>query len=607
MASFRAPNSAKYSLNINSPSILKKFGKQTLNNVPGRRVCFDLFNNLKLLLVNYDRNNEDDLIEYNNLICDIRDMATEINDNELIKLLKDARNCVNILNENLTLFVKVILILKWMNRSDDVVKEYRLFLLNVCTAYSYHTQFAMEQLVACFSHVDTAACDRVNGMPSQEEERGFLNVHATLEALLKAIPLAKDLLIPILKKKFPYKTNSSYTHLHYIHNLLYIIEYEPSLRKNILGLIINKLVEIDVHIPKYELDRLETNINFDIEDIFSMDVDDGVCIKVGPNKPEEENFSNTLDICLKRIFIYMKTVCHNPNGSLLWDSTKLFYHDLLSIFESEILPTYNSSHIQYVIYYFLSFKTTLAENFSNWLLKKCCDVSSPSTLRQAAAGYLASFLCRAPFIINNVLKNTLFEISTWCNEYINSVDKSVKVVDEELLRWHAVFYSMCQALFYIISFRHQDLMDNKRNLRFMENLNLSNIVTCRLSPLRLCCSKVVDRFAHITKMYQLTYCYVVMDGHIRVTDQSIKDEWLYSYFPFDPYVLPRSKNMIIPDLYRDIDSIKSYKEEERYINKIPSSLSENMDISPSMVLSPSPAKTDWLGQFVNGNNAQILF
>lgn len=77
------------------------------------------------------------------------------------------------------------------------------------------------------------------------------------------------------------------------------------------------------------------------------------------------------------------------------------------------------------------------------------------------------------------------------------------------------------------------------DLRFMENLSLSNIVTCRLSPLRLCCSKVVDRFALITKTYQLTYCYVAMDGHIRVTDQSIKDEWLYSYFPFDPYVLPR--------------------------------------------------------------------
>lgn len=73
----------------------------------------------------------------------------------------------------------------------------------------------------------------------------------------------------------------------------------------------------------------------------------------------------------------------------------------------------------------------------------------------------------------------------------------------------------------------------------MENLNLSKIVTCRLSPLRLCCTTVVNRFAHITKIYQLTYCYAVMDGHIRVTDQSIMDEWLYSFFPFDSYILPR--------------------------------------------------------------------
>lgn len=54
-------------------------------------------------------------------------------------------------------------------------------------------------------------------------------------------------------------------------------------------------------------------------------------------------------------------------------------------------------------------------------------------------------------------------MSIWCNNYINRVDKSVKVVNEDLLRWHAVFYSICQSLFYIISFRHHDLMDSKRS------------------------------------------------------------------------------------------------------------------------------------------------
>lgn len=58
---------------IGSPSILKKCGRQSLN-APGRKVHFNLFNNIKCMLINYDK----DKIYYNNLICDIRDSASEI-------------------------------------------------------------------------------------------------------------------------------------------------------------------------------------------------------------------------------------------------------------------------------------------------------------------------------------------------------------------------------------------------------------------------------------------------------------------------------------------------------------------------------------------------
>jgi len=37
-----------------------------------------------------------------------------------------------------------------MNRSVEVVNEYRGFVLDVCTAHNYHTKFAIEQLVSCF-------------------------------------------------------------------------------------------------------------------------------------------------------------------------------------------------------------------------------------------------------------------------------------------------------------------------------------------------------------------------------------------------------------------------------------------------------------------------
>lgn len=77
-----------------------------------------------------------------------------------------------------------------------------------------------------------------------------------------------------------------------------------------------RLVEIDVHISREELDRLRSNTNFEVEDIFPMDVD-GESILPDPEKIEAEGFSRTLDICLRRIFTYMKETCYDSNGSLL--------------------------------------------------------------------------------------------------------------------------------------------------------------------------------------------------------------------------------------------------------------------------------------------------
>lgn len=67
----------------------------------------------------------------------------------------------------------------------------------------------------------------------------------------------------------------------------------------------------------------------------------------------------------------------------------------------------------------------------------------------------------------------------------------------------------------------------------------------------------------------------------------------------------RSKNMIVPNLHRTVDTMN--RNVEKSINQISSSLPENMDISPSMVLSPSPAKTDWLRQFACGTNKPAFF
>jgi len=65
--------------------------------------------------------------------------------------------------------------------------------------------------------------------------------------------------------------------------------------------------------------------------------------------------------------------------------------------------------------------------------------------------------------------------------------------------------------------------------------------------------------------------------------------------------------MFIPDLFREFDSINQCRSVDKTEDKILSSLSENMNISPSMVSSSSPVKTDWLKQFACGTNEHIFY
>lgn len=80
MSSSQTPKSGTrhFTNTVCSPSILKVCGRQSLNNVPFRKVRFNLFDsrvdNVKLILINHDK----DKTSYNNFICNIRDSANEI-------------------------------------------------------------------------------------------------------------------------------------------------------------------------------------------------------------------------------------------------------------------------------------------------------------------------------------------------------------------------------------------------------------------------------------------------------------------------------------------------------------------------------------------------
>lgn len=74
---------------------------------------------------------------------------------------------------------------------------------------------------------------------------------------------------------------------------------------------------------------------------------------------------------------------------------------------------------------------------------------------------------------SSLLQSVLLEMSTWIHSYISSQD-SLECANSDV-RVHTVFYSVCQAMFYLLAFRHKDIIDGKKR-KFMTEIFGTNFV-----------------------------------------------------------------------------------------------------------------------------------
>lgn len=107
--------------------------------------------------------------------------------------------------------------------------------------------------------------------------------------------------------------------------------------------------------------------------------------------------ANTLDLTLDTMYRFIQTQCHN-NNAICWQRTKALYSDMIFVFDKVILPTYASHHVQFLMFYLLSFKNNLLFSFLQYLWRKIIDPNVFHVIRQAAIGYTASLLSRAKYV-----------------------------------------------------------------------------------------------------------------------------------------------------------------------------------------------------------------
>ncbi|XP_066238664.1 RNA polymerase I-specific transcription initiation factor RRN3 [Saccopteryx leptura] len=495
----------------------------------------------------------------------------DIKDDQIINWLLEFRSSIMYLTKDFEQLVSILLRWKWLNRSQTVVEEYLAFLSNLVSAQTVFLRPCLSMIASHFvpprvvikeGDVDVSdSDDEDDNLPAN-----FDTCHRALQIIARYVPSTPWFLMPILVEKFPFVRKSERTLECYVHNLLRISVYFPTLRHDILELIIEKLLKLDVNASRQDIEDAEeiaapTGSGADAtEALFNMDEDE-VTEPETKADPERLNqmvhpVAERLDILLSLLLSYVKDICY-VDGKIDINKTKDLYRELIIIFDKLLLPTHASCHVQFFMFYLCSFKLGFAEAFLEHLWRKLQDPNNPAIIRQAAGNYIGSLLARAKFIPLITVKSCLDLLVNWLHMYLDNQDSGTKAFCDVAL--HGPFYSACQAVFYTFVFRHKQLLSGnlKEGLRYLQSLNFERIVMSQLNPLKICLPSVVNFFAAITSKYQLVFCYTIIERNNRQMLPVIRSTAggdtvqtctnpLDTFFPFDPCVLKRSKKFIDP-------------------------------------------------------------
>jgi RNA polymerase I-specific transcription initiation factor RRN3 len=296
------------------------------------------------------------------------------------------------------------------------------------------------------------------------------------------------------------------------------------------------------------------------------------------------------------------------------------YRDVMPIFESSILVTHKSKFVQFCIFQLCGMEAKALKNdandvssatqqhavlnrdFAAKLIDIIMDPYRATLTRQSGACYLASFISRASFICSDTVCEAVSALLRWAEAYISSLgEHSIRAADaRDQGELHSLFYTVCQAAFYIMCFRGEDAIKFYRSVveyhsstttedrdedAYMPEPELIDMGSKRwtmicgheLQPLRFCLESVRSEFLHVAHAFDLveehTLNHLVMEAKRLSTGQVGKkaasristaatlvtkrktggvgglgrgSNPLNSFFPFDPFLLRRAHAFIEP-------------------------------------------------------------
>ncbi|KAI8635352.1 RNA polymerase I-specific transcription initiation factor RRN3 [Xylariaceae sp. FL1651] len=490
--------------------------------------------------------------------------------------------------------VRSVLQCQWLGRDDQFAKIYVQFLAALVSAQGSRLTQILSMIVDKFS--DSRPSDwAVEGCPPVGREVVQERLHVALRYILHLFPAAESALEPILASKYPYHDESKRSHLAYVDNLLQLRRYSPALRTEIMDLIISRLVKIDVEM-QMDLDDMDDRLAAMVamalksarehEGQDEEDSDDSDNESVSSAESEDDEYNRVksakesiekMDSIMDSLFELYTPSFANPQS----EEAMEVFEDLLAEFSNLILPTIKSRHTQFLIFHFGQRSERLIDAFCGTCINIAFESQRPLILQQSASAYLASFVARGAHVPGHIVVK-IFEVLGYHLDQMRAVyETSCRGPD---VRRYAPFYALMQALMYVFCFRWQDLIRSVPDDVDKEDLSsyldqeiewepeikdiMRRNIYSKLNPLKVCSPVIVDQFAKLAHHFRFMYVYPLIEankrlrlsqfsvgaytngGALRDLSFDMNDEsWqqLGSYFPFDPYQLPKSKRWVEQD------------------------------------------------------------
>lgn len=427
-----------------------------------------------------------------------------------------------------------------------------------------------------------------------------------LTYLLGLVPSASRILCPILAQTFPHISDSRRAHTIYVENLLRLVGPAPELRSEVLALITERLVKIDVQVQVdiedlaedveeglvHGLQRIRGERSDDLDDSDDSD-DDSVTsdetldAEIQRTKDIKANVDK-MDMMMDILFAH-----YNPmfSGAQTFDA-EVTLDIMLSQFATIILPTDGCRHTQFLLFHFAQTSPSFIDHFVGACVHIAFDRSRQAIARKSAAAYLASFVARGIHVPSQIVRDVFDYIGTHLTILRSEYEPNCAGPD---LRRYASFYSLVQALMYIFCFRWRDLeagpdehvedddlpiIDGEERVWIpgVKEILERNIFS-KLNPLKVCSPAIVSEFARMSHHLGMTYVFSLLETNKRLRPSQFsgplhstgaynqperetalsarRDEsyqQLDGYFPFDPYLLARSKRWLEGD-YREWEGI----------------------------------------------------